>query len=383
MINKGESAVTTHDLYKEYAEWYVSMNADRKQRWCVYQQHAGKLPDELASSCASGGCWKDLRRISIEGNLKRFPLNRVQEWRNIVVLQLYFCGEITKLDLHGFSCLCHLELGGLTKLETLIFSEDDDEDDCLFDLQFVYLKELNALKHLPSFIPCSSLRMFIMRDCPELTEPLTSLESCSDLETFEMDWHPRRSCAPNLSSMTSLNHLSIVNTQGLLAVSPINELEGLGNLTNLRFLNLSGLPIVRLPGLDCLSNLRLISLEHCGRLTELPDLSSLAQVEVLNVSWTDVREIRGVDRMSKLRNLDCRWCMKLVELPDLHCLSDLRNVNTRGCSQLSKHPRVPKHLCFHDKDELVSAGSKKKSTTSSEDDFDPFDHLGSDFARLW
>lgn len=374
MVTVGESAVTTHDLYKEYAEWYVSSNPDTKSRWCVYLEHAESLPHELKGS-APGGWWPDLMRISMEGNL-RFSSKKVQEWRNIVVLQLHDCISVTELDLHGFSCLCHLELVGLTKLETLIFSADGDEEDVdPLELQFVLLMKLPALKHLPSFSPCTELRMFIMRDCSRLTEPLVSLESCSRVESFEMDWCVGRLCAPNLSAMTSLEFLSIVNTVGNFPVHPIEELQGLGNLRNLQFLNLSNLPIKRLPGLERLSNVRHISLEHCLLLTKLPDLSSLTQVELLNVSWTKLKEIRGLDQMLQLRFLDCARCVELESLPDLDHLKHLRIVSTRECWRLTKNPRVPKHPCFHDRHKIISTKKSTPSNSKSEDDVDLLDHF--------
>ncbi|KAG0615271.1 hypothetical protein M758_5G028000 [Ceratodon purpureus] len=369
-ILETDMMITIHDLYKEFAEWYLSEWAGSEDMvWCVYHKLPTKcLPYALQRASASNFC-PDLKRIWLQNLMcVSLPPYKVQEWRNIVVLQLHSCDSLTVLHLHGLSCLRHLELVGLQNLETFYFADNATSDSkgsirnmierlrppqtTLESLQYVVLKELISLKRLPDFSMCTLLKSFEMTKCDNVLKTTPSFKRCSQLEKLRMDWNSSQESLPKLNTLTSLTSLWIGSSCNWKCKGNARVLEGLSACTQLQGdLTLSLLPIQSLPGLDKLSQIRSLWLRNCRQLKEIPDVSALTQLEVLNISMTMLRGIPGVDRLLKLVRLICTMCDMLSTLPDLHQLPQLKYLNTQNCPKLKVNPRVSSQ-CLHDKDQI-------------------------------
>ncbi|KAG0575840.1 hypothetical protein KC19_5G034700 [Ceratodon purpureus] len=361
--------ITIHDLYKEFAEWYVSEWAGSEDMvWCVYHKLPTKcLPYALQRASASN-FWPELKRIWLQNLMcVILPPYKVQEWRNIMVLQLHSCDSLTVLHLHGLSCLRHLELVGLQNLETFYFADSATSDskgsiwhiECLRptqttleSLQYVVLKKLISLKRLPDFSMCTLLKSFKMTECDKVLKTTPSFRRCSQLEKLHMDWNSCQESLPKLNTLTSLTSLWIGSTCNMDCKGNARVLEGLSACTQLQGdLTLCYLPIRSLPGLEKLSQIRSLWLRNCRHLKEIPDVSALTQLEVLNISFTMLRGIPGVDRLFKLERLICTMCDMLSTLPDLHQLLNLKYLNTQNCPKLRIIPRLPPQ-CLHVKDQV-------------------------------
>lgn len=269
-----------HQLYKEYAEWYVTKGEGSKKAWCVY--HTKPLHViELSRRGRSSDYWLDLMRIRIVGLKGAISRKIVKEqWGNVVVLQLHHCNDLKQLNLHGLYFLRHLELIQLKNLVTLVFSEntsttvDEDDDDMEYDtlykLKFVFLEGLDSMKHLPDCQSCPSLQTIIIRKCLNLTEH-PRIEGCLELRSLRLSGlHSRQGKLPTLTALSSLRVL-------VLSCISCNDIEGgaldLGGLRQLNSLYLQCLPVRSLPGLGQLTRLTWLDLCGCSLLEEIPELN--------------------------------------------------------------------------------------------------------------
>ncbi|XP_039688352.1 putative disease resistance RPP13-like protein 1 isoform X2 [Medicago truncatula] len=140
-----------------------------------------------------------------------------------------------------------------------------------------------------------------------------------------------------LPTMKELRVLSLSNYKSITEVP-----NSIGNLSDLRYLNLSHTKIERLPSETCkLYNLQFLLLSGCKRLTELPeDMGKLVHLCHLDVSDTTLREMPA--QIAKLENLQTLsdfvvskhdGGLKVAELgnfPHLQgklSISELQNVN--------------------------------------------------------
>lgn len=372
MYNDPLLEVTTHDLYKEFAEWYVTdgEGSSCTELGCVYHTiPTNSLPYVLKKTSPSTS---QLQRIWLE-NLRcvTFPSQKVQEWCNVVVLHIHGCSNLKVLHLHGLSCLRHLELGWLENLETFYFTETETSLGTPESLQYVVLDELLSLRQLPNFGLCTLLKSFEMLECLgfNLTEP-PSFTDCSQLEVLHLEWNWQwQTEAYKLNTLTSLTSLYILGStldegynfdvkekckQAESEFEPECDvkLDGLHACVLLQNLSLFHLPITSLPGLENLTKLRVLSIEDCGFLEDIPDVSALAQLESLCISRAKIKQIPGVNKLLQLQRLDCWGCEELTTLPDLDHLPKLTFVSTQYCPSLQDNPQVPLH-CEYIQDSRV------------------------------
>lgn len=143
--------------------------------WCIgknkgltlhEKQKYSSLPPELQITPRI--CWPELKSNRLE-NIRYggFTMGKIQEWCNVVVLQIVRCENLTSLNLQVLTCLRHLELKDLRSLKTLTFTEDGSTStsgvyqgthDKLKQfscptLQFVTIESLSSLECLPAFSP--------------------------------------------------------------------------------------------------------------------------------------------------------------------------------------------------------------------------------------
>ena len=96
----------------------------------------------------------------------------MQELHNFVLLQLHGCTNLRVLSLAGLDNLCYLELRRLPNLVTVTLSESSgtQEDGGIFEsLAYVLLVDLDSLTHVPDLRSCSSLQIFILYHCRNVT----------------------------------------------------------------------------------------------------------------------------------------------------------------------------------------------------------------------
>ena len=320
MYNRGAFKVIVHDLYIEYATWFLELvNREKEVRgvWCVGKSEdpISSLPPELLRTPQT--CWPDLERIRLENvRCDGFPVGKVQEWRNVVVLQIVECRNLTSINLHGLTCLRHLELKNLRSLNSLSFTTDGSStsnvslgtcrksEQFSHMLKFVIIDRLDSLECLPSFSPCTSLKFLKIVGCDGLTQP-PSVQRCAGLERMTLEWHPNQRTLPSLYGLTSLRDLTIFSWSPFLKGGPLN-LEGLGSLISLGALELRDIPIGHLAGLENLTHVQYIQLVGLSRLTSFPSLINVetSSLHVLKVgNCYNIRETQEVVKLRRLINL--------------------------------------------------------------------------------
>jgi Leucine-rich repeat (LRR) protein len=81
-------------------------------------------------------------------------------------------------------------------------------------------------------------------------------------------------------------------------IKSINEIEGLGDLTNLQNLNLEGNPIVKIEGLDTLTNLQRLSLGET-HITKIEGLDNLTNLQGLDFIYNHITKIEGLENLTR------------------------------------------------------------------------------------
>ena len=114
-------------------------------------------------------------RIRIFGWKGSLSTTKILEWRNVVVLQLYFCFDVKELNLSGLGCRRHLELIGLENLVMLTFSNGISE------ARSRHKQIEGQTGHLTSMISCCYLECSSVMSLPKDLKTLKSW--INDLET--------------------------------------------------------------------------------------------------------------------------------------------------------------------------------------------------------
>ncbi|KAG0627336.1 hypothetical protein M758_2G192700 [Ceratodon purpureus] len=265
------SGMTMHQLYKEFAVWFVTKGVSSKNEWCVRE-------------CAPPSHERTrIRIVNLEG---RIPRSRVQrEWESLILLQLQFCTHVRELNLDGLDRLRHLELVELKNLERLTLPSESDS------LRFVVFSGLESLKRLPDFGSfCAFLRVISIRKCSNLKEPLR-IEGCSKLGTLETDVRLCPQISMSLAtSLSSLRYLWILNDYGGRGGWEGDELnlESLGLCSELQAITLANLPVKRVLGLAQVTRSIPVGIlfSECPYVAEVPD--GLAEASFVYMSRSRV-----------------------------------------------------------------------------------------------
>ncbi|CAI8593957.1 unnamed protein product [Vicia faba] len=150
-----------------------------------------------------------------------------------------------------------------------------------------------------------------------------------------------------LPEMKQLRVLSLSNYKSITKVP-----NRIGNLLDLRYLNLSHTMIERLSSETCkLYNLQFLLLAGCKRFTELPkDIGKLVKLYYLDVSNTALKEMpEDIGKLVNLRHLDISYTalreipIQITKLENLQMLSDFVVSKDNGglkVAELGKFPNL-------------------------------------------
>ena len=240
-----------HDLYKAYAEWYVTGGDGSKYVWCVYEGpptnvSKGKLLTQKRSSSNVSSiqnkkirrsppstCWEDLMRICIFGWKGSLSRTKILEWQNVEVLQLYFCSDVKELNLSGLCSLRHLELIGLENLVMLTFSNGVFEDGS-------WPKPIKG-QSLPTSREGlghpTSLTNLCLSQCSSLTSLPKEIGNLISLTNIDLSQCVSLTTLPEFQNLTSLRRLKLVGCESLTIPDFIIEDMEFGKSTSLTTLN--------------------------------------------------------------------------------------------------------------------------------------------------
>ncbi|KAM0048393.1 putative TIR domain, P-loop containing nucleoside triphosphate hydrolase [Helianthus debilis subsp. tardiflorus] len=235
-------------------------------------------------------------------------------------LNLEYCKELVKLDVHGGSLksLVYLSLRYCQRLKSISFIEKLESLKVL-DISFLKLREF------PDYIfTVHSSLLELDLSCNEDIEELpSSIGNLHKLVSLNLSKCYGLKSLPG--SICRLQHLRTL----ILGFTAVEELpKDLGQLECLEYLNLSGTKVKHLPGSICmLKHLKILLLKFCSHLEKLPeDIGQLESLEMLYLQHCrNLREIPNsickLKYLKKLKLIGCRRFEKLPgELGNLKCL---------------------------------------------------------------
>ena len=172
------SGFIVHDLYRDYAVWYVRKDDDEENLLWIDKKGANEeamLPRALHQKPVYN-CWHNLIRVRLSGyRIDDRLVQMIQELRPVVVLIFHCMDNLTTLDLGGLACLQHLEMEHLHNLKEIEVPES---------LKFMWLFDLPSLERILGVETCSSLRDIEIQKCPRLGDfpSMINCDSCGVLE---------------------------------------------------------------------------------------------------------------------------------------------------------------------------------------------------------
>nr|XP_019703174.1 putative disease resistance protein RGA3 isoform X1 [Elaeis guineensis]XP_029118037.1 putative disease resistance protein RGA3 isoform X1 [Elaeis guineensis]XP_029118038.1 putative disease resistance protein RGA3 isoform X1 [Elaeis guineensis]XP_029118039.1 putative disease resistance protein RGA3 isoform X1 [Elaeis guineensis]XP_029118040.1 putative disease resistance protein RGA3 isoform X1 [Elaeis guineensis] len=171
----------------------------------------------------------------------------------------------------------------------------------------------------------------------ELPEGIGNL---CNLRYMDISWCPQITTLP--ASITRLYNLQTLN---LRACHMLEELpDGIGNLCNLRYMDISSyIKITTLPtSITRLSSLQTLNLFDCRMLIELPEgIGNLCNLRYMDISrCPKITTLpTSITRLSSLQTLNLSSCWMLEELPEgIGNLCNLRYMDISECSKITMLP---------------------------------------------
>ena len=199
-----------------------------------------------------------------------------------------------------------------------------------------YLESLylwNTQSYTRDWSKMPNLSALYLRDNP-LLDTTEGLGSLTKLEELRISGCPGLATIQGLEKLISLRGLKISEC-GQLATLP--GLEKLEQLTTLILTECWSLTV--LPGLENLKQLTELALVECGQLAALPGLEKLEQLTTLALvdCWT-LTVLPGLENLQQLTTLDLSLCSNLTSLPRLENLQQLTKLDLQGCWGLTTLP---------------------------------------------
>ncbi|QEE15420.1 leucine-rich repeat domain-containing protein [Promethearchaeum syntrophicum] len=163
--------------------------------------------------------------------------------------------------------------------------------------------------------------------------PVLNLSSVGDEQVSSFDDIPHfYEIAPYLREFSILSPLSGKINLGIFKKihklsfhSSRCEIEGLGDLNNLEYLDLSYTRFKKIEGLDRLKKLRRLNLSNAN-LNKIPILGDLKKLDRLDLSHNQIAKIEGLDDLDNLEMLDLSR-NKISNIDGLNGLKILKSLN--------------------------------------------------------
>lgn len=303
--NDETQTISMHDLYKEYASWFIDEGRDPDIR-CLFEQFATSFTT-LFQQKFPGQPWSLVIRASLPNSrFTRVPSEHTQKLSNIVVLQLYRSMTLVAIEVEKLVCLRHFEVSFCYQLKTLcsfdiekgIISDVEHNkihastiEGCLPELQYMILFCNPMLKYIPTLTSNSKLQQLIVGSCPNLLI-FPQIHKLSKLTVMDIAWN-------DSNHIETLDCGLFVELEGLSIKGPgendcwdnpelhtlvTNQqwrmhLHGLGDLVKMKKLVLVSLPITKILGLESLTFLTSLSLRNCLHLPMVPNMEGLGNME--------------------------------------------------------------------------------------------------------
>lgn len=284
----------------------------------------------------------NLNKLSLESNLicKIEGLENLRELRNLnldsnSIVKIEGLDNLPLLDnlSVSYNKIKKIEgLENLPNLKELGLGENSISQitglDNLVSLRLLHLRknqisEIQGLDNLKNLI---SLNL-----CYNTIKEIGGLNCLASLNSIDLSGN-------NISEIKGLDYLKRLKRLDLRSNKTISKIEGLDNLTDLEYLDISFNSISKIENLAHLVNLHHLSLEG-NNISDIEGLDSLSTLTSLDLGRNNIRELKGLERLSGLDSMSLNdnplgiQCLeKLVYykqnryLPNLTCVN-LENTN--------------------------------------------------------
>ncbi|CAI0427646.1 unnamed protein product [Linum tenue] len=236
------------------------------------------------------------------------PLERLPTLANL--------NNLKELSLMGIQIREIQGLGDLAMLETLVIDGAPN------------LIHLNGLENL------LLLKTLKVEGC-DVLEKLPSVSNLTKLELLEI---VSCRCLSEIQGIgESIVTLDISECTGLTEVVGLKNLESLQQL-KMKDLRVSGCGILRkLPNLSNLTRLRKLEIIDCPLLSEIQGLGELVDLLILRIRRCyQLSGVMGLDKLESLQELVITYCPSIMKLPDLSALEHLWDLEIVGCYHLTE-----------------------------------------------
>ncbi|CAL5017795.1 unnamed protein product [Urochloa decumbens] len=254
-----------------------------------------------------------LRYLSLSGcyGLLKLP-ESFADLKCMVHLDMSGCSGISELPdgLDNLTNLMHLDLSGCSTIQAI------PESLCgLTQLQCLNLSSCSYLSQLPQSIGCLvDLQYLNMSSCGQIRELTASLMNIQNLLHLDLSHCRVMGSLGCLRGLTALQHIDLSH----IPLIGDEEFDGLGNLTNLKYLGLS--------------NCGLFFLRKVGKNVDF--IGALTNLEHLDLSENYLISLpESVGTLRRLHTLVLSHCDKLKSLPESIGALELKSLVMEGCSK--------------------------------------------------
>ncbi|KAK9987256.1 hypothetical protein SO802_032207 [Lithocarpus litseifolius] len=298
---------------------------------CLYLcgcSNLNNLPENL-------GNLKGLYDLDLSGTaIKEFP-SSIEGLTTLNSLTLNDCKNLVCLP----SIIC--SLNSLKCLNLCGCSNFDNLPENLGSLKGLRKLDLSgiAIKEFPSSIEgLTTLTLLTLSDCKNLVRLPSTICSLNSLECLDLSgWSNFKNLPENLGNVENLKKLNLSGTAIKVLPSSIARLTSLTSLT-LRDCN----NFVRLPStIGSLKSLQFLDLFGCSKFDNLPEnLGNLKGLKKLDLSGIAIKKFpSSIEGLTTLTFLTLNDCKNLMRLPSIICsLNSLECLCLCGCSNFDNLP---------------------------------------------